>query len=154
MTFSQEEYMFISMWKTLHLQLWAKFHSGQLLMRLVVGLTPVRLGQTVTEFKNDCNPYADALIPSLDISLPLTVSASLSAEPPTISCLKLNWFAAQRSYFFLSSPTVFLPLPCPPLLILSIIYCNRTRFSPQAVLKTWTFYLCEHYSWSVLIGLS
>lgn len=45
MTFRQEEYVLIFMWKTtrLHMQLWAKFHRGQLLMMLVVGLMPVRL---------------------------------------------------------------------------------------------------------------
>lgn len=139
MTFRQEEYMFIFTWKNtcLHMQLWAKFHSEQLLMRLMVGLMPVRLellhrtgeGKQSQSFKMTVNLRWMLRHPRYQ-SASLLKSATLSAEPTSLSCLKLNWFSAQRSHFLslqvcraainaLSSCFDILDHPLPPHLLFS-----------------------------------
>lgn len=145
--------MFIFMWKTtcLHLQLWAKFHSGQLLMRLMVGLMPVRLGllHRTGEGKQSQSfkmtvilmwmPWHPRLIP---VYLPFKICHPVSRATffilPQIELI----FRAKVSFSFSPAPQGY--CQCPVLLFWysgSSTATAPSLFPSLTVLQTWTFHL-------------
>lgn len=131
----------------LHMQLWAKFHRGQLLMRLVVGLMPVRLGllhrtgkgKQSQSFKMTVSLVWMPWHPRL-ISVYHSFKICHLVSKSHLLYLASNWIDFQRKglIFFLSSSVGLLPMPCPPVLIFWIIHCHHTSLT---VSKTRTFYL-------------